>query len=58
MPTIKVSITDLKTAIGKAEKKAAAKLAKEAKNEERTDIIRTICENLGQSSNVSVEVTA
>jgi ATP-dependent DNA ligase len=41
----------------KAEKKAAAKLAKQAKSEERTDIIRTICENLRQSSNISVEVT-
>ena len=41
----------------KAEKKAAAKLVKEAQNEERTDIIRTICENLAQSSNISVEVT-
>ena len=42
----------------KAQAKAQAKLAKKAKSEERTDIIRTICENLGQSSNVSVEVTA
>ncbi len=42
----------------KGEKKAAAKLDKEAQNEERNDIIRNLCENLGQSSNVSVEVTA
>ena len=42
----------------KAEEKAAAKLAKQAKSEERTDIIRTICENLKNTSEVSVEVTA
>jgi hypothetical protein len=41
----------------KAEKKAAAKQAKQAKqanSEERIDIIRTICENLKKTHEVTV----
>ena len=42
----------------KTNKKTAAKLTKQTKNEERTDIIRTICENLGHTNNAALEVTA
>ena len=42
----------------KTNKKTAAKLTKQTKNEERTDIIRTICENLGHTNNATLEVTA